>query len=93
MSRHQVVATKAMTQTLSHLVKIAYFGGILAAEGTHVSPGFALLIIAVSFVGTTLSRTVLERMTDNSFRRWTRWTVMSVGVMYLLGGLRAFTGP
>lgn len=91
MSRHQVVATKAMTQTLSHLVKIAYFGGILASEGTHVSPGLAVLIVALSFVGTTLSRTVLERMTDTSFRRWTRWTVMSVGVMYLLSGLRAFT--
>lgn len=90
MSRHQVVATKAITQSLSHLVKIAYFGGILAAEGTHVSAGFVGLIVALSFVGTTLSRTVLERMTDTTFRRWTRWTVMSVGAMYLVSGLRAF---
>jgi uncharacterized membrane protein YfcA len=90
MSRHQVVATKAVTQSLSHLVKIAYFGGILATEGTHVSPWFAAAVVAISFVGTTLSRTVLERMTDTSFRRWTRWTVMSVGMMYLVSGVRAF---
>ena len=89
MSRHQVVATKAMTQCLSHLVKIAYFGGILATERSQVSPWLAASLVVLAFAGTTLSRSVLERMTDASFRRWTRWTVMSVGAMYLLGGIRA----
>ena len=89
MSRHQVVATKAMTQCMSHLIKIAYFGGILAGEQSHVSPWLAASLVVLAFAGTTLSRSVLERMTDASFRRWTRWTVMSVGAMYLLGGIRA----
>jgi len=90
MSRHQVVATKALSQCMTHCVKIAYFGGVLAARGSEVSLGLAAAIVLVSFVGTTLSRSVLERMSDASFRRWTRWTVMSLGVMYLVSGLRAF---
>ena len=88
MSRHKVVATKALTQTLSHLLKILYFGGVMATRGTEVSPWLAAMMIALALVGTSLSRQVLERMTDANFRRWTRWTVMSLGVMYLFSGLK-----
>ena len=88
MSRHAVVATKALTQTLSHLVKIIYFGGVMAIHGTQVTPWLAGTMVLLAFVGTSLSRHVLERMSDASFRQWTRWTVMTLGVMYLVSGLR-----
>jgi len=88
MTRHQVVATKALTQTLSHLLKIGYFGGVLAIRGNEVSPWLAGTMVALAFVGTSLSRQVLERMTDASFRKWTRWTVMTLGTLYLASGIR-----
>lgn len=88
MSRHAVVATKALTQSLSHVIKILYFGGIMAVEGTHVTPWLAATMVLLAVVGTTLSRQVLERITDASFRQWTRWTVMTLGVMYLVSGVR-----
>jgi uncharacterized membrane protein YfcA len=92
MTRHAVVATKAMTQTLSHTLKIAYFGGVLAVRGTEVSPWLAVVLVLLSFVGTSLSRSVLEKMTDVSFRKWTRWTVMSLGSIYLFNGVRLALG-
>ena len=88
MTRHVVVATKAMTQSLTHLTKIGYFGGMLAVEGTDVTPVMAGTMVLLAVVGTTLSRQVLERISDKSFRQWTRWTVMTLGVMYLASGLR-----
>ena len=92
MSRHAVVATKALTQALSHLVKIVYFGGVMAVQGAEVTPWLAAAMVILAFVGTSLSRQVLERMSDASFRQWTRWTVMTLGVFYLASGLRlAFT--
>jgi uncharacterized membrane protein YfcA len=87
MSRHAVVATKASTQSVSHLLKIGYFGGVLALGGGGVSPWVGAMMVAFSVVGTTLSTRVLERMTDNSFRLWTRRVVMSIGVAYLLSGI------
>jgi uncharacterized membrane protein YfcA len=92
MSRHAVVATKALTQTLSHMLKIAYFGGVLAIRGNEVSPWLAAMMVMLAFVGTSLSRQVLERMSDTSFRKWTRWTVMTLGVMYLFSGVRLAMG-
>jgi uncharacterized membrane protein YfcA len=88
MSRHAVVATKALTQTLSHLVKIAYFGGVIAVQGGEVSPWLIPTMVLLAFLGTSLSRPVLERMSDASFRQWTRWTVMTLGALYLASGLR-----
>lgn len=89
MNRRAVVATKAISQTFGHLVKIVYFGVLLSsAQGTIDWP-FALAMIALAIVGTNLSRRVLDRMTDHDFRRWTRRTVTSVGTFYLCSGLWA----
>ncbi len=89
MSRHAVVATKAMTQSLSHLLKILYFGAVASGGGAGVSPWLAAAIVALAFAGTSASRRVLERMTDASFRLWTRRTVMTVGAIYLASGVSA----
>lgn len=96
MTRHGVVATKAMSQTFGHLVKILYFGGIsvIAAKGFAgggVAAGLSLPLIIVSvalaFTGTTLSRRVLDKMSDANFRLWTQWTVLTMGVIYLATGI------
>lgn len=87
MNRHRVVATKASTQSLSHILKIAYFGAIVAVRGSRVDPVLATVMVALAFIGTSFSQPVLKRMNDVSFRRWTRWTVMSIGVFYLVSGV------
>lgn len=88
MGRHAVVATKAMTQSLSHILKILYFGTIVAVEGGgHLDPWLAAVMVGFALTGTSLSRHVLERMNDKSFRLWTRWTVMSLGFFYLASGV------
>ena len=83
MGRHAVVATKAINQALTHLMKIAYFGGVVVATGADVPPLIAGLMVALAFTGTSLSRQVLERIDDKRFRQWTRWTVTGVGSVYL----------
>jgi uncharacterized protein len=87
MSRQEVVATKAATQTLNHILKVAYFGMVIAV-GDEVTPWLVAMMVVLAFVGTSLSRQVLERISDAAFRQWTRRTVMTLGVAYLLGGLR-----
>lgn len=83
MTRQAVVATKAMTQSFSHLQKIAYFGGIAVVAGSAVEPWLGAMMVVLAIAGTTLSRRVLERMDDRAFRFWTRWTVMVLGLFYL----------
>ncbi|MBL8514697.1 MAG: TSUP family transporter [Betaproteobacteria bacterium] len=95
LDRKGVVATKAMTQSFGHLVKIVYFGGVAvilsAASKGEIEKSLSIFLaatcVALAFAGTTLSRRVLEKMTDANFRRWTQWTVMTLGVVNLAAGL------
>jgi uncharacterized protein len=87
MSRHAVVATKAMTQSFTHLLKIAYFGGLVTTSRGTLDPWLAAMMIGLAFAGTSVSRGVLERMNDKAFRTATRWTVMAVGLFYLGSGV------
>ena len=88
MGRQAVVATKAMTQSFTHLMKIVYFGGIVvSADRGAVEPWLAVMMVLLAFAGTSLSKRVLEKMDDASFRKWTQVTVMVLGVFYLVSGL------
>ncbi len=86
MGRHAVVASKAITQSLTHMLKVLYFGGLLSAGRGDIAIPAAALMVILAFLGTTLSRRVLENMNDASFRAWTRWTMMGVGAAYLVSG-------
>ena len=92
MGRHAVVATKALTQSLTHLAKIIYFGGVVVATGGEVAPLVAALMVVLAFAGTSLSRQVLERIDDTDFRLWTKWTVIAIGVVYLVSGVWLLVG-
>ncbi len=87
MRRHGVVATKAMTQSFSHLLKILYFGAVVSVAGGRIETWLGAMMVLLALTGTSLSRRVLERMNDAAFRRWTRWTVMTLGVYYLADGV------
>jgi uncharacterized membrane protein YfcA len=83
-----VVATKAMTQSFSHILKIIYFGSLVAvAERGAVDPWLGAMMVLLAFTGTSFSRRILERMNDERFRLLTRWAVMAIGVFYLGSGV------
>jgi uncharacterized protein len=93
MTRQAVVATKAMTQSLSHLLKIGYFGAIVTTGRGAVEPWLAGMMIALAVLGTNLSRFVLDKMDDKSFRFWTRATVVVLGIYYTANGLWLLLKP
>ncbi len=93
MDRKGVVATKAITQSFGHILKIIYFSLLLHTSRGTVEWWLAITAIVLAVCGTTLSRKVLDRMTDASFRQWTRTTVLVAGSFYLVSGIwLLFTG-
>jgi uncharacterized membrane protein YfcA len=90
LDRRAVVATKAGCQLCSHVMKLVYFGAIVSSSVGEVG-GFAMAMsVALALAGTTLSRAVLERLTDVQFRLWTQRIVMAIGAVYLIQGLAAY---
>jgi hypothetical protein len=99
--RQTVVATKAATQVMAHAVKIAFWGLPLIEmlqspdqqAAAHVPPLWVLAaIVPLSLTGTWLGGLVLHRMTDVSFRQWTKWIVTVTGAVYLARGLYSYFG-
>ena len=88
LDRRGIVATKAAVQTLGHAVKLVYFGTVLAMAGDEVSPLVALMAIALAIVGTQSSRRVLESLSDEQFRKWSRLIIVAISVVYLVQGAR-----
>ena len=93
LSRHQVVATKAVAQALGHISKVLFYGG-LAAHASHQDwPQMWLLLAAIiaSITGTTLGKRVLDNMQDATFFSWTQRIMLSVGAVLIARAIYLMT--
>jgi uncharacterized membrane protein YfcA len=87
MLRHEIVATKAVTQVLAHFVKILFWSvPVIAAAGVQALPPWWLILGAapLSMLGTTLGGKVLDRMSDVNFKRGMKYLVTAIGAVMLM---------
>jgi uncharacterized membrane protein YfcA len=89
LDRKTTLATKAVTQTLSHVLRAAYFGSFGGVEALQ-QPWLYAAAIAVAIAGTSLTPLIIERMTDHGFRQWTRAIILTVSAVYLARGAWLF---
>jgi uncharacterized membrane protein YfcA len=85
LTRHQVVATKAVAQALGHISKVIFYGGLAASASHQDWPALWLLLAAIiaSVTGTTLGKRVLDNMQDATFFSWTQRIMLSVGAILI----------
>lgn len=87
MTRQQIVATKSVTQALSHAIKIGFWTvPVVSAAGWGAMPPWWLFAAAIplSLLGTRLGKSVLERMSEVNFRHWMKGLVTAIGFVLLL---------
>tara|TARA_R110000787_G_scaffold1372_26_gene5267 strand:- start:8531 stop:9280 length:750 start_codon:yes stop_codon:yes gene_type:complete len=87
MTRHAIVATKAVTQVLAHFVKIIFWSvPVIVAAGPGALPPAWLILAAIplSMLGTTLGGKVMQQMTDVNFKRGMKYLVTAIGLVILL---------
>lgn len=93
LDRHQIVATKAATQTFGHIGKVLFYGGFLSGSAAAEVPLSWLGVAALcTFIGTRLGAELLERLSDRGFRRTYTWLIMALGAMFIGKGLLGFLG-
>ena len=88
MTRHQVVATKAVAQSLGHISKVIFFG-FLTVSASNDWPMLWLVLIAItaSVTGTTLGKKILDEINDEIFFLWTQRILLSVGAVFIVYAL------
>jgi uncharacterized membrane protein YfcA len=82
LDRKTTNATKAVTQTFSHVLRALYFGSFAVFGDLQVSIWVPAMVLAIG--GSALAPFVLERMTDHGFRQWTRVIIFAIAAVYLV---------
>ena len=92
LDRHQIVATKAITQTVGHLTKLGYYGTLLhlAGDGLDLEgaiPAWLFLaVIPVALLGTRIGTRLLDRLDESQFRRISDRIILAIGAACAIGG-------
>jgi uncharacterized membrane protein YfcA len=81
LDRKTTNATKAVTQSFSHVVRALYFGSLSGIGDVPLWATGPAILLAIG--GTSLAPFVVERMTDHGFRQWTRVVIFAISVVYL----------
>ena len=91
MDRRRIIATKAATQVISHLAKVGFYGSLAQAM---TGADWLIVLVAAPFaiLGTQAGYRILQRLTDQRFRAWTRLIVTGIGIFYLGRGLTLLLG-
>ncbi len=84
LDRKTTNATKAVAQSFSHVLRGLYFGSLADVGEISITLWGPAVIIAI--IGAMLAPFVLERMTDHSFRQWTRGIIFAIASVYLVRG-------
>ena len=90
LNRYQIHATKGVTQSIGHLIKVIYFAFILNLmdDALAVLPLWVFAaVIPLAYLGVYLARRVVQAMSDDQFRSWTQYITMAIGTVFLIKAL------
>ncbi len=89
LKRHEVIATKAITQTSSHLIKIIFYINIFFEnkESNYPSGVFLGTAILLSLLGAGSGKYILDNIKESQFRNYSQVILFTIGAVYLLKGV------
>ena len=91
--RRTIVATKAFTQTVGHLLKIGYYVWVSRTVLTELpgnvpTPWLIAGGMALAIVGARIGTLLLARLDDRQFRRVTGPVILTLGAVCVVQGVR-----
>jgi uncharacterized membrane protein YfcA len=82
LSRHEIIATKAITQTLGHSTKIAVYLPLVGSEALLPEQKiFLLFLLSTTLLGTWCGTRILSQLSDDSFRIGINYGIKVMGVV------------
>jgi uncharacterized membrane protein YfcA len=85
LDRFEVIATKAVTQTAGHAMKIVYFALLVPGPAVEMEIPLWLYptLVACAYLGTKLGGRLLESLSNENFRSWTARIVVALSLFYV----------
>jgi hypothetical protein len=94
LDRKTTIATKAPAQTISHILRGAYFAsfGSVTGLGEPAAWGLVAGAVVLAVIGVQLTPYAVERMSDQGFRRWVQAIIVAISVVYIARALWLWFG-
>ena len=92
LNRYQIIATKAFTQTLGHIVKCAYYITIVASadfsisRNTNLSIGILCFSVVMAILGARIGTYFLRYVNEELFTKLTRRIILILGLLCIAKG-------
>lgn len=87
--RREIVATKAITQTLGHLTKLGYYGALFGLAQETPAPMLATALIA-SVAATRLGTLILTKVSNEHFRRASQVLILAIATLCIVNAVRVW---
>lgn len=90
LTRQEVVATKSATQTLAHVIKVLFYSGVVGAMTTVPWGEFDFVLVflcALTFLGGWIGKGIMERMSEENFRRYGFLIISIFGLLFIIQGV------
>jgi uncharacterized membrane protein YfcA len=85
LGRQAIVANKALTQTIGHLLRILYYGALISM--TSDLPGWIFVAsLCVAILGTRVGTMLLARWNDADFTKLSRRIILTVATVCIFRG-------
>ncbi len=88
LDRFEVIATKAVTQTAGHALKILYFAALVPGPEIEIELPIWIYpaLVACAYLGTRVGGRILDSLSEANFRRWTGRVVIALSLLYVWRG-------
>ena len=92
LNRFEIIASKAITQAAGHVLKLVYYGLIIGV--TDSVPAWMYgVAIATAVLGTRIGTRLLERFTDERFRRVSALVILTIAGVCIVKGVWGYLAP
>ncbi len=91
LTRHQIIASKAITQTIGHLMKLSYYGLIIGVNEPIPAWFYGIAMLTAVF-GSRIGTLLLEKLNDESFKTVSGWVILATATACIAKGVVDLTG-
>ena len=86
LNRFEIIASKAFTQTLGHLLKLAYYGLVIGVV-EDIETTFYLIAMALAVIGTRIGTHLLKHWDDDRFRVISSRVILLLATVCIVKGV------
>jgi uncharacterized membrane protein YfcA len=87
LTRHEILGTKAVTQTLGHIIKLGYYSVLLGTVSQELPAWVFPTVVVAALAGNWIGKEVIEKITDHQFKSAGRYVILVVGFIYMGKGV------